>query len=60
VSTLTPFGRVFLLKGVNSITLGVCVSNDIKPSRDSSFIVILLPNKQARGPPRAHEKSFRL
>ncbi len=41
VLVLTPFGRVFLLKGVNSITLEACIGDGENPSIDRKTVTML-------------------
>ncbi len=48
VLTLTPIGRVFLLKGVNSITLEDCMGGGKNPPQSSFFITMLHLHIQVR------------
>ncbi len=52
---LAPTLRVFQKVGDNSITYFSCANDGESLSCNSNFIVIILPDMQARGPPRAHK-----
>jgi len=55
VIELAPTLRVFQKVGDNFITYFACANDEESLSCDSSFIVILLPHRQARGPPRVYK-----
>ncbi len=58
MSTLTPFGRVFLLKGVNSITLEAYMGGGEHPSLDRKTVTMPHLHTRVQEPPASIKLHF--